>query len=118
MKAWKELEKRTAEKLGGKRILRGADFSKSDDDVRLEDFPHWRIDCKSRERNLLHHSLLDKVRKKYCKRPDDIAMLVTKRKRKHGEVVCMSLDDFATLVAALRVGQKLVQRTVVVPVTG
>src|SRR5690242_16653379 len=44
--AWKSLERAVAQKLGGKRKLRGSDFSQKDTDVELPDLPHWRIDAK------------------------------------------------------------------------
>jgi hypothetical protein len=46
MAAWKALERTVAKKLGGKRIYRGADFSKSLPDV---DHPLFALECKYRK---------------------------------------------------------------------
>lgn len=98
-KAWKELERTVARKLGGKRKLRGADFSASDFDVEVADMPHLRIDAKYRASHA-HHRLLREVRDKYCTDEVHVAVLVTKARGEHGEVVSLSLDDFARLISA------------------
>ena len=99
--AWKDLERTVAAKLGGRRKLRGANFAEEDFDVEVTDFAHWRIDAKYRARHA-HHTLLREVRKKYCKDSTAVPLLVTKARGEHGEVVSMSLDDFAAIVTALR----------------
>ncbi len=99
--AWKALERDVAKKLGGKRKLRGADFSQKDTDVELPDFPHWKLDAKYRASHA-HHTFLREVRKKYCHGKLDVPVLITKGRREHGAVVCMDLDDFANLIGALR----------------
>jgi hypothetical protein len=103
--AWKDLERSVAKKLGGRRKLRGADFSQKDSDVDLPDFPHWKLDAKYRAKQA-HHKLLREVREKYCKSEHDMPVLITKAKGERGAVVCLDLDDFVGLVGALR-GLKL-----------
>lgn len=99
--AWKDLERTVAALLGGERVLRGADFSQEEVDVKIIDFPHWRIDAKYRAKSVIHSQLAE-VRRKYCQGLGDVPILVTKGKGQRGEVVSMSLDDFAVIVATLR----------------
>lgn len=98
--SWKSLERLVAQKLGGRRVLRGANFSQKDTDVELPDFPHWALDCKYRAKHA-HHRFLAEIRKKYCG-PGNVPVLITKARSERGAVVSMSLDDFACLLAALR----------------
>lgn len=100
--AWKDLERRIADKLGGyRRIARGQNYRISDFDVEVTDFPHWRIDAKYRRQKFKHHAMLRDIREKYCEK-GDVPILVTKNAAEHGEVVSMLLDDFAGMVNALR----------------
>lgn len=99
-KAWKAAELAVAKKLGGRRILRGSDFSESAADIDLPDLPHWRLDVKYRAKHA-HHTFLREVREKYCAK-GDVPVLITKARGEHGAVVSMSLDDFAALLAAFR----------------
>lgn len=100
--AWKQLERDIAEALGGKRILRGADFSQKGVDVEVPDFKQLKIDAKYRSSPWKHHGPLKECGVKYCAEPTDIALVVTKTKREHGAVVSMSLADFATILGAIR----------------
>lgn len=100
--AWKALERTVAETLGGKRVHRANDFGVSDVDVKIEDFPHWKIDAKLRKRGWKHHAMLREVAKKYCRDVGDMALLVTKNGGEHGAVVSLSLRDFGILTATLR----------------
>lgn len=99
--SWKALERAVAHALGGTRIVRAGDYSQSLPDVHVPDFPHFKVDSKYRSSPFKHHSELALIRKKYCG-ASDIAILVTKNAREHGEVISMSLDDFARILAALR----------------
>lgn len=99
--SWKDLERDTAEALGGKRVLRGEDFSKSDVDVELPAFPHMKLDCKYKTAGWKHHSYLKEVQLKYCKQPGDVPVLVTKNKGEHAVCVTLNLRDFANLLKAL-----------------
>lgn len=80
--AWKALEREAARELKGKRVCRGADFSKSDTDVELDGLPHLKVDGKYRVRHA-HHSFLEEIRQKYCG-PNDIPVLVTKSHKQRG----------------------------------
>lgn len=99
--AWKAHERRTAKKLGGRRISRGDDFSRSDVDVKIPDFPMMKVDAKYRA-SFSHHALYREVKKKYCKEMGDIAILTTRGKHERGELVTLSMDDFSALLGGLR----------------
>jgi hypothetical protein len=99
--SWKVLEKATAKTLKGTRILRGADFSKSDVDVVVDDFPDMRIDSKYRIRHA-HHKFLDEIKKKYCKKETDIPVLISKTHNQRGAVVSLSLEHFGKLLNEIR----------------
>ncbi len=105
--AWKQLERDIAEALGGKRVLRGADFSESAVDVVIPDFPNIKIDAKYRSSPWKHHGPLKECRNKYCVTDVDVALVVTKTGREHGAVVCMSLGDFAGMLDTLRALQPI-----------
>lgn len=78
---WKDLERKVAKVLGGQRILRDdRDRSVSAPDVAIQD-PRAKIDCKSRDRHA-HHTLFQEVERKYCKTPDDYAIMVTRETRR------------------------------------
>ncbi len=100
-KPWKELEKKTAEALGGVRINRSNDYGKSDVDVVIGDIPQLRIDCKYRSRHA-HHSLMEEIREKYCSEPGTWPVLVTKHHRSHREYVSCDLALFASLVSLMK----------------
>lgn len=89
MAAWKDLERKVAKELGGKRVLRGADFSDSAPDVEHHE---WAIECKSRKTlpKLMTEGL--KQAKGYHQHKTPI--LICKEKHKKGEIVCMYLEDF------------------------
>lgn len=99
--AWKALEKKTAEVLGGFRISRADDWGRSDYDVHVPAHPELRIDCKYKKGGFAHHTLLAEVREKYCREDGDVAVLVSKSGRKRGEVVSLSLEDFASLLGTI-----------------
>ena len=101
--AWKDLERTVAKELGGQRILRGDDFRRSDVDVLVEDFPHFKIDCKHRKGSWKHHSLLKEIKRKYCTSEYQVPVLVTKCRGEHGECVTVPLQAFKALLNALRV---------------
>lgn len=98
--AWKALERAVAKELGGTRVLRGADFSVEDVDVKIADFPHLKVDCKYRTRHA-HHSLLAEIREKYCEE-NEVPILVTKHHNQDGACVTVTLDFFKTLLEAAR----------------
>jgi hypothetical protein len=99
--AWKALEKQVAKALKGIRVLRGADFSKTDVDVKVPDFPNLQIDAKYRT-SWAHHSYLEEVRAKYCNDPVDMPILVTKTHGQRGAVVVMDLEHFGLLLESIR----------------
>ena len=99
--AWKDLERLVAKSLGGERVLRGADFSIKDVDVKVDDFPHLILDAKYRQR-WGHHRFVEEVKKKYCKSPEDIPILITKHPRQRGAVACLPLDALGRLLDEIR----------------
>lgn len=98
---WKELERTTARKLGGKRFPRWLNFSQSAPDVVIDDFPQLIVDAKSRKR-FAFHTLMAEIETKYCERPGDVPILVTKSHGQVGEYVTMPLDYFAELLSIAR----------------
>lgn len=99
--AWKKAEAKAAEKLKGRRVLRGANFAVSDVDVIVDDFPHLKIDSKYRTRHA-HHSLMAEIVAKYCKHPEDIPVLVTKHHNQVGEYATVPLEFLGLLLDAVR----------------
>ena len=53
-----------AQRLEGQRVLRGADFSKSDVDVILDLHPELKVDAKAYKR-FAHHTLVREIQKRY-----------------------------------------------------
>lgn len=103
-RAWKELEKKTAETLQGVRINRANDYGVSDVDVVIPYFPWARIDCKYRKRHS-HHSLVEEIRSKYCK-DGQFPILVTKHHSSKREYVTVDLSLFASLLIQLKLIQE------------
>lgn len=79
---WKQLERDTAEVLKGERVSRGANFSQIDVDVKIPDFPSFKIDSKRYKRFSIF-SLYELVKSKYCKKPTDKPILVIRQSNKH-----------------------------------
>ena len=89
---WKNAEKKVAEYLGGERVTRGADFGKSDCDVR---HPVFAIEVK--ERKLVSQFLIDVVKQadKYNNgRQLSIGVLHEKGERHDNDLVLVRLSDF------------------------
>lgn len=98
---WKQLERDTALILGGKRISRGADFGQTDVDVKIEDFPSFKIDTK-RYKRLQTFSLFDTVKKKYCKNPQDEPVLVLRQSGKQYILAVIKLDLLGKILNIIR----------------
>lgn len=94
--AWKELERTVAKKLGGKRIVRGNDFSQTLLDI---EHPFWAIDCKWRS-SLATVTWYKKLVKDTKKLYGDtkIPILVIKEKGMIGELVVIGLEDFLNII--------------------
>jgi hypothetical protein len=95
------LERQTAEALKGKRISRGADFSKEDVDVVIPDFPFLRVDAKYRVRHA-HHTFIEEIRSKYCANAQEIPVLVTKHHQQSGAYATIPLEFLGMLLDAVR----------------
>ncbi len=78
---WKTIEKYIADTLGWERVERN-NYGKEDVDVRP---PHWmsflKLDAKGRMQ-FMHHGLFGEAEKKYCKKPEDRLILVTRETHK------------------------------------
>ena len=93
-KRWKDLERATAAALGGKRVgVTGL----STPDVVIAGSEHLRIECKAYSR-FAHHSLMETIKKKYCKSNEDIPILVTKHSSQRGAYATVPLDFLAELL--------------------
>ena len=92
MSNWKNLERKTAKLLGGKRNSRGMDFSLSIGDV---EHPLFSIECKYRAK--ISGFLKDGIKQAMKYHPDKIPVLVLKEKNMRGELVVMRLQDFQSL---------------------
>lgn len=99
--AWKSLEREAAKLMGGTRVSRGSDFSASDVDVKVSDLPFLRVDCKYRKSHA-HHSLVEEIQEKYCKRSEDVPVLITKSHRQTGCNVTIPGYFFNVLLDAFR----------------
>lgn len=95
--AWKNLERKTAKQLGGKRITRGEDFS-----ISALDVEHRRlaIDCKYRQKwgfVAQYDKLVADTRRLY-KGQNKIPVLVVKKARRRGEFVIIAMTDFLQVI--------------------
>lgn len=103
--AWKALERLTASELKGRRVLRGADFAKSDVDVIIDEFGFLKADCKYRQK-WAHHKFLEEIVEKYCTSKGDMPVLITKTPKQIGACVTIRLDHFGVLLDMLRVKRR------------
>ena len=99
--AWKNLERATATALKGTRVLRGADFSVEDVDVKVNDLPFLKVDAKYRKAHA-HHTLMAEIVEKYCEKETDIPVLVTKHHNQTGAYVTIPLEFFGDLLDFVR----------------
>ena len=92
---WKELERRTARKMGGKRLWRARDYSESVPDGETEE-DVW--DCKDRV-SMAVLSWYRASEKKYRKHIDGRRFLLVLGDRDgRGEYVLLKLDDYVELL--------------------
>lgn len=96
MSNWKRHERQTAKALGGKRISRGMDFSKSLPDV---EHPLLSVECKYRKR--ISSFLKDGIRQAMKYAPEKIPALVLKEKHMKGGFILLRLSDFQDLFGNL-----------------
>ena len=92
MSNWKNLERKTAKVLTGKRNSRGNDFGQSMPDV---EHPLLSIECKYRAK--ISGFLKDGIRQAEKYHPDKIPVLILKEKHMKGELVIIRLSDFQDL---------------------
>jgi len=99
-KAWKDLERTAAKILGGKRIIR-EHFGVKKPDVKLKDFPNFKIDTK-RYKKFRVFSLYEEVKKRYCKKPVDQVILVLRQHNKQTKLAVIDLNLLAKLINFVR----------------
>lgn len=101
--AWKSLELLIAKKakhygLDGWRVKRGADFGKVAVDAKIKEALFLKFDAK-RYQKFFHHTLLETIKRKYCKRDRHVEVLVTKTPNQQGAYVTIPIDFFMWLLA-------------------
>ena len=90
--SWKNLERKAARALNGRRNSRGNDFGLSIPDV---EHPLLSIECKYRKK--ISGFLRDGLKQAEGYHPDKIPVLILKEKHMQGELVVMRLSDFQKL---------------------
>jgi hypothetical protein len=95
-KAWKLHEKRTAEVLGGKRVIR-TNFGESKPDVQ---HPLLSVECKYRAK--LSRFLINGLKQAEKYDPKKIPVLVVKEKGMRGAIAILRLEDFANLINEMK----------------
>lgn len=98
MTNWKNLERKTAKALNGKRNSRGNDFSQFMPDV---SHPLLSIECKYRKK--ISGFLKDGLQQAEGYHPDKIPVLILKEKGMHGELVVTRLSDFQDLFGEMKI---------------
>jgi len=88
-KAWKDLETITAIILKGKRVIRKS-YGEKNVDVKIKDFPAFKIDTK-RYKRFRVFSLYEEVKRKYCKKSEDKAVLVLRQHNKQTKLAVIDL---------------------------
>ena len=97
MSNWKNLERKTAKVLTGKRNSRGNDFGQSMPDV---EHPLLSIECKYRAK--ISGFLKYGIRQAEKYRPEKIPALILKEKNMRGELVVIRLSDFQNLFEQIK----------------
>lgn len=97
MANWKNLERKTAKILDGKRNSRGMDFSISMPDV---EHPLLSIECKYRKK--ISSFMKDGIKQAERYHPDKIPVLILKEKNMKGELVVIRLSDFQYLLREIK----------------
>lgn len=99
-KAWKQLEKSSAQILGGTRVIRKS-YGERNTDVDIEDFPSFKVDSK-RYKRLQTFTLYEEVKRKYCKKPTDKPILILRQHNKNTKLAVVDLELFAKLLNFVR----------------
>jgi len=97
---WKDLERHTADTLGGRRVVEDWRLfhERPDVVVPLADGRRLIIDCKAYKR-FSHHALIENCRAKYCD-GDDVPCLVSKHSGQRGAFITLPLDFVGKLLTA------------------
>ena len=90
---WKNLERKAAKILEGKRNSRGMDFSLSMSDV---EHPLLSVECKYRKK--ISGFLKDGLQQAQKYAPEKIPVLVLKEKHMRGELAVLRLSDLKALL--------------------
>lgn len=97
MSNWKNLERKAARILNGKRNNRGVDFSLSIADI---EHPLLSVECKYRKK--ISGFLKDGIKQAEKYYPDKIPVLILKEKNMRGELVVVRLSDFQNLFGEIK----------------
>ena len=102
---WKAAEYQFADvfqkfKIPATRVNRGADWGKSDTDVKIEGKPQYMLDSKqTTAAPFRHHGKYREIKNKYCKSPGDIPILFTKNYKEHFGLISVDINFFAALLS-------------------
>ncbi len=100
---WKRAEKQLAEILkkhgiNAERISRGSNYSVSTYDIDVKDCPELKCDSKYSLAGFKTSTLLEIIREKYCKNPEDKPVLFCKGYKEIGGKITIDVDFFAELL--------------------
>lgn len=106
---WKRNESMWANVLAkfgveAKRISRAGNFSESIHDVVVNGFPELKSDAKFSIKPWRQNNMLEVVRDKYCKLPNEIPLLYCRQYKDRGGKVVID-DDFAAMLIAFWMGK-------------
>ncbi len=101
---WKNTERMWPKMLAkfgvsASRISRAGNFAESIHDVTVDSFPELRSDCKFSVQAWRQNNMLEIVRDKYCKEPNQIPLLYCRQFKDRGGKVVID-DDFAAMLIA------------------
>ena len=98
---WKNLERDSAKALGGTRVSRGANFGAEEVDVKIDDFPSFKVDSK-RHKRFAVFSLYKIVKEKYCKKSEDKPILILREAGKHNVLAVIDLNLLGRFIDYIR----------------
>lgn len=87
------------------RESRGSNFAKSDFDVKVPSATEIKSDSKYRRGGFTHHTLISEIERKYCKSPQDEAVMFSKAYNQRGGYITVRVEFFSALLS-LWLGRK------------
>lgn len=88
------------------RVNRLGNYGLSDTDVKIDGFPEIQIDCKTRVKSSHHTLFYDEVHDRYCKKPEDRAVMPSKTKGQRGCLITITDTFFVELLKVYLSHQK------------